>query len=172
MTLKYDIASCQGIEETCNLLGFKTKVKQMTLYDQINDGIKDAMRARDSIRLNTLRMLKSKILAVDARGNVPDNDVLKLFKTYLSNLEEAIGHTRNANKPEETETLEKEIAIVLEFLPKGLSRQETEQIIKQAIQDTGATSKKELGAVMKRAKELNSAIDGKTANEILSGLLI
>jgi len=144
----------------------------MSLYEQINDGIKDAMRARDSIRLNTLRMLKSKILAVDARGNVSEPEILKLFKTYLGNLEEAIGHTRNANQTEATEKLEKEIIIVQEFLPKALSYQETEQIMIQAIKDSGAKSKKELGLVMKRAKELNSNIDGKVANEIVSQLLL
>ena len=54
----------------------------MVMIDKINEGIKEAMRSRDQIRLSTLRMLKSKILAVDARGNLPDGEVVKLFKTY------------------------------------------------------------------------------------------
>ena len=61
----------------------------MTIIEKINDGIKEAMRSRDQLRLDTLRMLKSKILTVDARGNLPDTEVLKLFKTYFGNLQEA-----------------------------------------------------------------------------------
>jgi uncharacterized protein len=58
----------------------------MTLIEKINLGIKEAMRNQDQIRLDTLRMLKSKILAVDARANLSDSEVLKLFKTYFGNL--------------------------------------------------------------------------------------
>ncbi len=144
----------------------------MTLAEQINDGIKDAMRSRDSIRLNTLRMLKSKILAVDARGNVPDLEVLKLFKTYLGNLEEAMMHSKNAKQTEAIENLEKEMAIVQEFLPKSLSPEETQKIVIQAISDTGAKTKKELGFVMKRIMELDSTIDGKTAKDAAFKLLV
>ena len=54
----------------------------MTIVEKINEGIKEEMRSRDSVRLSTLRMLKSKIMAVDARANLPDAEVLKLFKTY------------------------------------------------------------------------------------------
>ena len=60
----------------------------MTLVEQINDGIKEAMRSKNQLRLDTLRMLKSKILAVDARANLPDSEVSKLFKTYLGTLQE------------------------------------------------------------------------------------
>ncbi len=62
----------------------------MTFIEEINQGIKEAMRSRDQLRLDTLRMLKSKILAVDARVNLPDPEVVKLFKTYFGNLEEAL----------------------------------------------------------------------------------
>ena len=62
----------------------------MTIIEKINEGIKGAMRNRDQLRLATLRMLKSKILSVDARGNLPDPDVVKLFKTYFGNLKEAL----------------------------------------------------------------------------------
>ena len=144
----------------------------MTLAEQINDGIKEAMRSRDSIRLNTLRMLKSKILAVDARGNLSDTEVIKLFKTYLGNLEEAIEHSKNANQQDASEQLKKEIVIVQEFLPKALSFEETEEIVKQAIDDSHAKTKKELGIVMKRIKEINPAVDGKTAKEMASELLL
>lgn len=141
----------------------------MKLIEQIDSGIKEAMRNRDSIRLNTLRMLKSKILAVDARANLPDTEVLKLFKTYCSNLQEA--KEQSAGRKEIVEQLDKEIVIVQEFLPKAPSLEETKRIVAQAIADSGAKTKKDLGLVMKSAMKLNSAIDGKLTKELANDLL-
>src|SRR5579872_7126644 len=108
----------------------------MTIIEKINLEIKEAMRKQDMIRLNTLRMLKSKILAADARANLPDSEVLKLFKTYLGNLQEA--RAQSAHRPEMVEQLDREIEIVQEFLPKALSPEETQKIVEQAIADSGA----------------------------------
>ncbi|MEI6243198.1 MAG: GatB/YqeY domain-containing protein [Chlamydiota bacterium] len=144
----------------------------MTLIEQINCGIKEAMRNRDSLRLDTLRMLKSKILVVDARANLPDTEVIKLFKTYFSNLEEALEQAKIANRPEMAERLEKEIKIVQEFLPKALSPEETKKIVLQAIQDSGAKTKKDLGLVMKTIMKLNITIDAKLAKDLASQILV
>lgn len=143
----------------------------MTVIEQINDGIKEAMKARNQLRLDTLRMLKSKVLTVDARGNLPDEDVLKLFKTYSGSLQEAIDQARTFNRPEMMEKLLSELAIVQEFLPKGPSSEETKKIVEQAIIETGAKTKKELGFVMKSVMTINKSVDGKLAKEIASQLL-
>ena len=141
----------------------------MSLIEKINDEIKESIRSQDKIRLNTLRMLKSKILAVDARGNLPDAEVLKLFKTYYNSLVEA--KEQSSSRPEIVAQLEKELEIVQEFLPKALSRDETKKIVMQAISESGAKTKKELGLVMKSVMKLNSAVDGKLAKELASELL-
>ena len=143
----------------------------MTLIEKINEGIKEAMRSRDQLRLDTLRMLKSKILAVDARCNLPDADVLKLFKTYFGNLQEALDHAKTANRPELITQLTGEMAIVQEFLPKAPSLDETKKIVEQAIADSGAKTKKDFGLVMKSIMKINSAVDGKVAKELASQLL-
>jgi uncharacterized protein len=143
----------------------------MTIAEQINQGIKDAMKGREQLRLDTLRMLKSKILAVDARGNLSDADVIKLFKTYVGNLQEAFDQAQAANRQEAADKLKLELAIVQEFLPKALSAEETKKIVLQAIQESGAKTKKELGLVMKGALKLNSSIDGKLAKELADQLL-
>lgn len=143
----------------------------MTLFEQINQGIKDAMRSKEQLRLETLRMLKSKILTVDARGNIPDADVVKLFKTYLGNLQEALDQFSAAGRTEMAEKLKEEIAIVKEFLPKALSLEETRKIVEQAIAESGAKSKKEMGLVMKAIMRINNGVDGKLANELASKLL-
>lgn len=142
----------------------------MTLIEKINEDLKEAMRSKDQLRLDTIRMLKSKILAVDARGNLPDAEVIKLFKTYLGNLQEALEQSQSLNRPEIAEKLKGEIAIVLEFLPKALSVEETKSFVEQAIIESGAKSKKDLGLVMRIIKQ-NSAIDGKLAKDLADQLL-
>lgn len=143
----------------------------MTLVEKINDGIKEAMKSRDMIRLNTLRMLKSKILAVDARSNLSDADVVKLFKTYYGNLQEALDQAKGANRTEMAQELEAEMAIIQEFLPKAPSAEETKKLVQQAIADSGAKSKKDIGLVMKSLRNLSSTIDGKLAKELADQLL-
>lgn len=143
----------------------------MTFIEKINDGIKEAMRSKDQTRLATLRMLKSKILTVDARGNLPDSEVVKIFKTYYGNLQEALEQAEAAKRQEIADQLKSEMQIVLEFLPKPLSAEETKSLVEQAIVDSGAKTKKDLGLVMKAVMKLNSSVDGKLAKECASQLL-
>lgn len=144
----------------------------MTLFEQINEGIKESMRNKEQLRLEVLRMLKSKILSVDARGNLPDSEVQKLFKTYLGNLHEALEQASAVNRTEMAEKLKGEIVIVQEFLPKALSQEEVRKIVEQAIAETNAKNKKELGLVMKAIMRINSEVDGKQAKEFASQLLV
>lgn len=143
----------------------------MAIIEQINNGMKDAMRSRDQLRLDTLRMLKSKILAADARGNLPDAEVLKLFKTYYGNLQEALDQAKSANRPDIADRLQSELVIIQEFLPKAPSAEETKQIVMQAIAESGAKTKKDLGLVMKGIMKINSAVDGKLASSLANQLL-
>lgn len=143
----------------------------MPIIETINEGIKEAMRSRDQVRLNTLRMLKSKILAVDARAALPDADVIKLFKTYYGSLQEALEQAQSANRPDIAEPLKAELAIIQEFLPKALSSEETKKIVIQAIAESGAKSKKDLGLVMKAIRNINSGVDGKVAKDFADELL-
>jgi uncharacterized protein YqeY len=143
----------------------------MAIIERINEGIKEAMRSRDQIRLDTLRMLKSKILAVDARATLPDAEVTKLFKTYYGNLQEALEQALGANRTNISDKLKKELTIIEEFLPKALSHEETKRLVVQAIAESGAKTKKELGLVMKAVMKLNSAVDGKLAKNLAGGLL-
>ncbi len=143
----------------------------MTIIDQLNEGIKESMRSRDQIRLGVLRMLKSKIMAVDARCSLPDVEVLKLFKTYFGNLQEALEQAEAVNRLELAESLKSEMKIVEEFLPKAPSAEETRRLVEQAIAETGAKTKKDLGLVMKVVMKLNSTVDGKLTKDLVSQLL-
>ncbi|OJU80076.1 MAG: hypothetical protein BGO10_01070 [Chlamydia sp. 32-24] len=143
----------------------------MSLVEKISEDLKEAMKSRNQVRLDTLRMLKSKILTADARGNLSDEDVVKLFKTYAGNLQEAIEQSEAVNRQEMVDKLKIELQIVQEYLPKALSREETKKIVEQAITQSGAKTKKDLGLVMKQIKTMGSSIDGKTAKEIADELL-
>jgi uncharacterized protein YqeY len=143
----------------------------MTLIEQINTGIKEAILKKEPIRLDTLRMLKSKILAADARATLPDTEVIKLFKTYFNNLQEALDQAKTANRPEIVSRLEAEMKIVQEFLPKNLSPEETKKIVINAIEQSGAKTKKELGLVMKTIMQTGAAIDAKLARDLANQLL-
>lgn len=148
-----------------------TRILSMTLAEQINQGIKDAMKDRNQLRLDTLRMLKAKILTVDARGNLPDQEVVKLFKNYFSTLQEAFEQAQSAGRNEIADKLKNEMAIVQEFLPKTLSAEETKKLVEQAIASTGAKSKKDVGLVMKSIMKSNQAVDGKLVKELADQLL-
>lgn len=143
----------------------------MTLAEKINEEIKEAMRQKNLLRLEVLRMLKSKILAVDARGQLCDDEVVKLFKTYQGNLQEALEQTKSAARPEMEEKLQKELAIVAEFLPQAISLDKTREIILQAIEEVQATSRKATGPVMKAALKREPKIDGKVAKALIDELL-
>ncbi len=143
----------------------------MAIIDQLNEGIKEAMRSRDQIRLGVLRMLKSKILAVDARATLPDPEVIKLFKTYYGNLQEALEQAEAAGRRDISEPLKSELKVIQEFLPKTLSPEATRALVIQAIAESGAKTKKDLGLVMKAVMKLNSSVEGKLAKELASELL-
>ena len=143
----------------------------MALIEQINNGIKEAMRSRDSLRLDTLRMLKSKILAADARATLPDTEVVKLFKTYFGNLQEALEMAQTAKRHDMVERLEGELAIVQEFLPKALSPEETKKVVLEAIAESGAKVKKDFGLVMKNVMKRNLPVDAKLVKDLANQLL-
>lgn len=143
----------------------------MTIIEQVNEGIKEAIKARDTIKLGTLRMLKSKILAADARSNLPDSEVIKLFKTYYGNLQEALEQAQIANRADIAQQLKSEMEIVQQFLPKTLNPEETKEVVLQAIRESGAKTKKELGLVMKAIMKFNLPIDGKLAKDLADQLL-
>ena len=144
----------------------------MTLIERINSDLKEAIKSRNSLRVDTLRMLKSKILAVDARANLPDEEVIKLFKSYFGNLQEALEQAQMVGRLEIAERLQGELKIVQEFLPKVLSPEETKKLVIQAIKDSGAKTKKDLGLVMKTIMKSSVAVDAKLVKELVSQLLV
>ena len=146
----------------------------MSIQQQINDRIKDAMKAKDQNTLTALRGLKSALtlLAVEKelgpQGELEVTDVLTVVRKQIKQRQDSVEAFRAGNRPELAAKEEAEIAVLKKFLPQAMSEEEIERLVTQVIQELGATSKKEMGAVMKLASEraLGRA-DGKTLSQAI-----
>ena len=141
------------------------------LFNKINKQLQKALKEKDELRLSTLRMMKSKILYVNAKGDLPDTEITKILKKYAKTLKEAVQEFKKVERAFEAEKHEKELSIVSEFLPRELSAEEIKNIVQQSIQEVGATSVKEMGKVMKEVISKHPGIDGKTVNQFVRELL-
>ncbi|MBU0574477.1 MAG: GatB/YqeY domain-containing protein [Candidatus Margulisiibacteriota bacterium] len=141
------------------------------LYAKLGEDLIIAMKAKDEGRLSVLRMLKSKILYVNARGDLPDAEIVKIINKYKKELIETIEELKKLNKPDEIEQNKKELKIVEEYLPPEISPDQIKEIVKNTIAELGAASMKDMGAVMKKVQADNPAIDGKAASLAVRELL-
>jgi uncharacterized protein YqeY len=128
--------------------------------DQISEDIKSAMRAKDSVALNSLRALKSALtnaaIEKGGLGTVLDEpEVLAVIRKQIKQRQDSIEQFEKASRPELAENEKAEIAILSKYLPAALTEAQILEFVNQAIQDTGAASKADMGKVMKRAR--NSA---------------
>ena len=137
------------------------------MFKKINDDIKAAMKARDTLRLETLRMVKSKILLVNARGDLPEAEIIKIINKYSKSLIEEITEAEKVGRQETADKAKKELEIVKEYLPKQLSEDEIKQAVAQVVQELGASSMKDMGNVMKEVLAKHPGIDGKIVSQLV-----
>ena len=148
----------------------------MTLFDQISEDIKAAMKARDKVRLETLRNIKKVFIegktAPGANDELDDAAALKIIqKLAKQGRETARTYTDNSRQDLADEELA-QVAVMEEYLPKQLSPEEIEKAVKDIIAQTGATSMKDMGKVMGMAgKQLAGKADGKAISTIVKQLL-
>jgi hypothetical protein len=141
------------------------------LFKKINSDLQGALKARDELRLSVLRMLKSKILYVNARGDLPDAEIIKIITKYGKDLKESIEEFNKVNRPVEVARSEKELAVVQEYLPRELSPEEVKALVQQVVSETGAASVKDMGRVMKEVLAKSPGIDGKLVNQFVREIL-
>ncbi|MBW4871386.1 GatB/YqeY domain-containing protein [Prevotella buccae] len=148
----------------------------MTLFNQISEDIKAAMKARDKVRLETLRNIKKVFIeaktAPGANDELDDAAALKIIqKLAKQGRETARTYTDNSRQDLADEELA-QVAVMEEYLPKQLSPEEIEKAVKDIIAQTGATSMKDMGKVMGMAgKLLAGKADGKAISTIVKQLL-
>ncbi len=147
----------------------------MTLTEKITAELKASMLAKDADRTGALRMLKSAIGYAQIEKKVeplPDADALTVVQKEAKKRRDAIAEFERGGRAELAAKEAAELKVLEEFLPKQLSAEELEALVKAAIAEVGATSKKDMGAVMKAAQaKAAGRADGKTLSGLVNRLL-
>ena len=147
----------------------------MTLQERLSQEIKSAMLARDADRLSTLRLLKSALgyLLIERKAEtLSDIDVIAMVQKEVKKRRDSVEQYEKGGRPELAAREKQEIAVLEAFLPKALTAVELEELVKSAIQETGATSKKQMGVVIKLAQaKAAGRAEGKTISELVGRLL-
>jgi uncharacterized protein len=140
----------------------------MTLPQRIDSDLKDAMRAKDIGRLNVLRMLKSalKYAAIAKSGTdaeLNDTEAVQVIRKQAKQRQDSIESFEKGGRAELAEKEKEELAILNGYLPQGMSPDELAKVVREAIAELGATSKAQMGAVMKALQaKTGGRADGKT----------
>ncbi len=146
----------------------------MGLKEQIKNDIKDAMRAKDTLKRDTLRNIQTVIkqIEVDERREVSDAEVESIMMKYLKQREDAKTQFADAGREDLVEKEKVEIAIIKAYLPEPMDDAELETVLKEVVASTGAQSMKDMGKVMGAAKAaIGSRADGGRINGIVKKLL-
>ena len=141
----------------------------MGIQDQLLEAMKVAMKAKDSLRLSTIRMARTalKNAEIDTRSELDADAVIKILSTLVKQRREAADAYR-ATRPELAEKEELELAVLQEFLPAQFSPAELEALVTRAIAESGASSMKDMGAVMKLVTpQTTGRADGKLVSELV-----
>ncbi|MFC5453733.1 GatB/YqeY domain-containing protein [Prosthecobacter fluviatilis] len=130
----------------------------MSFISQISEDLKNAMRAKDTVALNVIRNLKSalKYAAIEklgAEGELGDTDALAVVRKEIKKLQDAVDGAEKAGRPEAVEAAKAEIAVLAKYLPAAMSPEELGKLVEAVIAELGATSKKDMGGVMKALQE-------------------
>ncbi|MCX8497471.1 MAG: GatB/YqeY domain-containing protein [Akkermansiaceae bacterium] len=141
---------------------------------QISEDIKTAMKAKDTLALNALRALKSALTnaAIEKGGlgtALEESEVLAAVRKQIKQRLDSCEQFEKAGRPELAATEKTEIEILSRYLPAALGEAEMLAIIEQAVTETGATGKADMGKVMKRAQDLS---DGRADGKLLSSAVM
>jgi len=146
----------------------------MSLNAQIKSDIKDAMRAKETVKRDTLRNIQAAVkqIEVDERRDVTDTDLETIMMKYLKQREDAKMQFADAGRNDLVAKEDAEIAIIKAYLPEPMDNNELETVLKEVIATVGAQSMKDMGKVMGAAKAaIGSLADGGRINQIVKKLL-
>ena len=143
----------------------------MALTEIINEDLKAAMKSGDSLKLNTIRSIRAQIIELSKRGigtSITPEEEMTALLAAAKKRKEAIEMYEKAGRNDLADQEKRELEIISTYLPKQMSREEGEVIIKKIIENIGATSSKDFSKVMSVAmKELKGKIDGKVIQEVV-----
>lgn len=149
----------------------------MSLKDKITGDITAAMKAKDADRLSVLRMAKAALMneanKKSADYELSDDESAKVLQKLVNQRKDSIEQFEKAGRDEMAAKEKAELDVLQEYLPQAASKEEIEQAVSEAVQETGASSIKEMGAVMKaaQAKLAGKSADGKLVSETVKAKL-
>lgn len=153
----------------------------MSLKQRISDEMKGALKAGDKIRVGVLRMLNARILEREvelrtSRGrdyHLTDSETVEVLASYAKQRRQSIESYRQAGREDLAAQEERELAIVQEYLPRQLSREELTALVDRAVAESGASGLKDLGIVMKRVlAEAKGSVEGKEVSQMVKERLV
>mgnify|MGYP004550935897 FL=1 len=144
------------------------------LKEKLMEDLKEAMKEKQTLRKNVVQMIRAAILQVekDKQIELEDNQILEIIAKEAKKRKDSLSDYEKSGREDLINQVKEEIEIISEYLPKQLTKEEITEIVKKVIEETGATSIKDMGKVMKSAKEkMGATADGKTINEVVRELL-
>jgi uncharacterized protein YqeY len=146
----------------------------MSLLEKLNQDLREAMKAKDETRKRVLRLALSavKLVEVEKQEELDDAAVIGVLQKETKSRQETIEDAEKAERPDLVETAKAEMAILEEYLPEGLSPEELETLVKEVIEEVGATSMADMGKVMGAIMpKVQGRADGGQVNQLVRQLL-
>jgi uncharacterized protein YqeY len=144
-------------------------------YDELKDEIKQAMKARDKVRLSILRQVYGEVknIEVDERRDITEADVTAMTKRVIKQTSETLeASIKAANNQERTDALQRQVDILKDLLPKQVEGDELAALVDEVVSAVGATSKKQMGQVMgELSKRTNGNFDKAAAAKMVGAKL-
>lgn len=138
------------------------------------EDLKEAMKEKNEIKKNAIQMTRAGILQIEKDKGIEltDDQIVELIAKEVKKRKDSIADYEKGGREDLVNQIKEEISYLEVYLPKQLSKEEIAKIIKEVIEETGATSMKDIGKVMKSAKEkIGAQADGRTINEVVKELL-
>jgi uncharacterized protein YqeY len=147
----------------------------MSIVDQINRDITEAMKSKEAARLSALRMVKTalKLRETELPGAVDDQEAVRVLNTLLKQRRDSAEQYRRAAREDLAVKEENEARIIETYLPASASESDMRAAVEAAVKETGAASMKDMGAVMKAARSRleGKTVDGKALSDIVKSAL-
>jgi uncharacterized protein YqeY len=147
----------------------------MSLKERITSDMTAAMKSKEAARLSTLRMVKAAVQnrEIEKGGGLSDEELTKVLQSLVKQQRDSVEQYETAGRAELAEKERAEIAVIEEYLPRAATREEIERAVEEAVAETGASSMKEMGSLMKAAlaKLAGRNADGRTVSEIVKARL-
>jgi uncharacterized protein len=146
----------------------------LALIDDLNSALKEALKSRDELKLSAIRMIKASLKnkEIEMMGKLTDEDILSTLSTMAKQRRESIEQYTNAGRTDLADRESRELEIIQSYLPKQLSAEEVDSLIRSAISEAGATSANDMGKVMKvLMPRVKGVADGKFVNQRVKELL-